>query len=72
MDQLWLWVGFNVFVLAMLAVDLFIFHKEAHEVHAREAATWSVWSGSRWRCCSAPGSTRFLGRDAGFGSSRRI
>jgi len=44
MDQLWLWVGFNVFVLAMLAVDLFIFHKDAHEVSLREAAAWStVW-----------------------------
>ena len=26
----------------MLAVDLFVFHREAHEVRAREAATWSV------------------------------
>jgi tellurite resistance protein TerC len=42
MDQLWLWVGFNAFVLAMLAVDLFVFHKEAHEVRATEAAAWSV------------------------------
>ena len=44
MDQLWVWVGFNLFVLAMLAVDLFVFHKEAHEVSLREAAAWSaVW-----------------------------
>ena len=42
MDQLWLWIGFNTFVLAMLAVDLFVFHKEAHEVRLREAAAWSV------------------------------
>jgi tellurite resistance protein TerC len=42
MDQLWLWVGFNAFVVAMLAVDLLIFHKDAHEVPAREALTWSV------------------------------
>ena len=40
--RLWLWVGFNGFVLAMLAVDLFVFHKEAHEVPSAEAATWSV------------------------------
>ena len=38
MDQLWLWIGFNAFVLAMLAVDLFVFHKEAHEVRPAEAA----------------------------------
>lgn len=44
MDQTWLWVGFNVFVLAMLAVDLLVFHREAHEVRVREAAAWSaVW-----------------------------
>lgn len=44
MDQLWVWIGFNVFVLAMLAVDLFVFHRDAHEVRTREAAAWSaVW-----------------------------
>ena len=42
MDQIWLWVGFNVFVLMMLALDLGVFHKEAHEVSMREAAGWSV------------------------------
>src|SRR5688572_8658398 len=42
MEQVWVWIGFNVFVLAMLAVDLFVFHKDAHEVRVREAATWSV------------------------------
>lgn len=42
MDQVWLWVGFNVFVLAMLAVDLFVFHREAHAVRTVEALAWSV------------------------------
>jgi tellurite resistance protein TerC len=42
MDQIWLWVGFNVFVLLMLAVDLGIFHRKAHEVSVKEAAGWSV------------------------------
>ena len=42
MDQWWLWIGFNVFVLAMLALDLLVFHKEAHEVRPAEAAGWSV------------------------------
>jgi tellurite resistance protein TerC len=42
--SLWFWVGFNVFVLAMLALDLGVFHRHAHEVRFREAATWSaVW-----------------------------
>ncbi len=44
MDSIWLWVGFNLFVLAMLAVDLGVFHRRAHEVSLREAAAWSaVW-----------------------------
>ena len=37
-----LWIGFNVFVLAMLAVDLFVFHRDSHEVTMKEAAGWSV------------------------------
>ena len=42
----WVWIGFNLFVLAMLAVDLGIFHREAHVVSVREALTWSVvWIG---------------------------
>ncbi len=39
-----LWIAFNLFVLAMLAIDLGVFNREAHEVSLREAATWSaVW-----------------------------
>lgn len=44
MDQLWLWAGFNAFVLAMLALDLGVFHRDAHAVSLREAAAGSgVW-----------------------------
>lgn len=38
----WLWVGFNVFVLALLALDLGVFHRNAHAVSVREATVWSV------------------------------
>jgi tellurite resistance protein TerC len=39
-----LWIGFTVFVLALLALDLGVFHRKAHEVHVREALTWTaVW-----------------------------
>lgn len=39
-----LWIGFILFVVAMLAIDLGVFHKKAHEVSLKEAATWStVW-----------------------------
>ncbi len=39
---IWLWIGFNVFVLAMLACDLGVFHRKAHTVSIKEAAIWSV------------------------------
>jgi tellurite resistance protein TerC len=39
-----LWAGFIAFILAMLAIDLGVFHKKAHEVSLKEAGTWSaVW-----------------------------
>jgi tellurite resistance protein TerC len=41
-DSLWLWVGFIAFVLGMLALDLGVFHRRAHEVSIREATIWSV------------------------------
>ncbi len=45
-DAGWLWVGFTVFVLVMLALDLGVFHRHAHEVRFREALLWSgVWAG---------------------------
>jgi len=39
-----LWVGFNLFVLLAIAVDLGVFHRRAHKISIREAAVWSaVW-----------------------------
>ena len=44
MDQLWLWIGFNLFVLALLALDLGVFHRHAHVVSVKEAGIWSgIW-----------------------------
>jgi len=43
---IWLWVGFNLFVLAMLALDLGVFHRKSHAVSVKEGAVWSVvWIG---------------------------
>ena len=65
MDSVWLWVVFNGFVLGMLAVDLFVFHREAHEVRSREAAVWSaVWVALA--LLFGAGVYRFMGRDAGL------
>ncbi|HKM83208.1 MAG TPA: TerC family protein [Candidatus Acidoferrum sp.] len=41
-----LWLGFNLFVLIAIALDLGVFHHKAHKVGIREAALWSiVWVG---------------------------
>ena len=40
------WILFNVFVLAMLALDLGVFNRRAHSVGFREALGWSgMWVG---------------------------
>jgi tellurite resistance protein TerC len=39
-----LWIGFTAFILAMLALDLGVFHRKSHAVKMREALVWSaVW-----------------------------
>src|SRR5688572_19574139 len=39
-----IWVGFVAFVLGMLAIDLFLFQRESHEVSTREGAIWvGIW-----------------------------
>jgi tellurite resistance protein TerC len=42
--DLWIWISFIAGILAMLAIDLFVFHRDAHEVSLREAGMWSaIW-----------------------------
>ncbi|MEP6619495.1 MAG: TerC family protein [bacterium] len=42
--NIWFWVGFVAFVLAMLSIDLGVFNRTPHVVRAREALTWTaVW-----------------------------
>ena len=39
-----MWGVFGVVVVTALALDLFVFHREAHEVRFREAAVWvAIW-----------------------------
>jgi len=41
---MWPWVFFNLAVLALLALDLGVFHRKVHVVSVREALGWSaVW-----------------------------
>jgi tellurite resistance protein TerC len=40
------WFGFGAFVLAMLALDLGLFHRKSREMGVREALVWSgIWVG---------------------------
>jgi tellurite resistance protein TerC len=40
----WFWIAFIAFVLAMLALDLGVFHRNPHEVRPKEAGIWvAVW-----------------------------
>lgn len=65
MDQIWLWIGFNAFVLAMLALDLGVFHRDAHEVSVKEAGAWSaVWVALA--LLFNFGLYRFMGAEAGL------
>lgn len=41
---IWLWSGFGILIVSMLALDLGIFNRKAHEPTFKEAAIWSaVW-----------------------------
>lgn len=43
-DYWWFYTGFIVFVLIVLALDLGVFHKKAHEVSFKEASIWTtIW-----------------------------
>ena len=65
-----LWGGFILFVLAMLALDLGVFHRKAHVVKFKEAAVWSaIWVslalvfgvGVWWKFGAQPGMEFFTG-----------
>lgn len=41
---LWAWGAFMLFIVAMLALDLGVFHRQSHEIKLKEALTWcAVW-----------------------------
>jgi tellurite resistance protein TerC len=40
----WLWIGFSLFIVTMLSLDLGLFNRKAHTIKYREAWIWSgVW-----------------------------
>jgi tellurite resistance protein TerC len=43
-DYWWFYLAFTLFVLALLALDLGVFHRKAHEVSLKESSLWTtVW-----------------------------
>ena len=41
-DYWWFYAAFTLFVLAMLALDLGVFHRKSHTVSFKEAVVWSI------------------------------
>jgi len=59
------WIGFLALVGGMLALDLGVFHRDAHEVTRKEALTWSaVWISLA--LVFNAGVFAFMGRQAGI------
>jgi tellurite resistance protein TerC len=62
---IWGWVGFNVVVLAILALDLGVLHRRSSTVSVKEAATWStVWIALS--LCFAFAIYRTMGKESGL------
>ena len=38
----WFYLAFTLFVFVLLAIDLGIFHRDAHEVSFKESLIWSI------------------------------
>ncbi|MFN2454353.1 MAG: hypothetical protein ABR577_09045 [Pyrinomonadaceae bacterium] len=42
--SIWEWVGFGIFILIMLSIDLGLFNRKSHAIGYKEAGIWSsVW-----------------------------
>src|SRR3954470_15144400 len=65
MNSAWGWIGFNVAVLAILALDLGVLHRRSEKVSLKEAAAWSaVWVALS--LCFAFAIYRTMGNEAGL------
>lgn len=65
MDSLWLWLGFNLFVLALLAFDLGVLHRKERTISVREA----IWLSAGYVALAAvfaAGVFHFRGAQAGY------
>lgn len=65
MNSLWGWVGFNVVVLAILALDLGVLHRKNERVGLKEAGIWSaIWV--TLSLCFAFAVYKTMGRQSGL------
>lgn len=65
MNSIYGWVGFNVVVLAILALDLGVLHRRSEKVTLKQAAIWSaVWVGLS--LCFALAVYLTMGRQSGL------
>jgi tellurite resistance protein TerC len=65
MDAVWLWIGFNAFVLALLALDLGVLHRKERAISVREA----IWLSAGYVALAAvfaAGVLHFRGEQAGY------
>ena len=65
MNQLWMWLGFNLFVLLLLALDLGVLHRKSDTVGIREALLLSLGY-FVLAILFGLGVFHFLGADAGY------
>jgi tellurite resistance protein TerC len=64
-NSLWGWAGFNLTVLAILALDLGVLHRRSEKVSLREASVWSaVWVALS--LCFAFAIYRTMGKESGL------
>lgn len=65
MSTLWLWVGFNLFVLVLLALDLGVLHRKQREIGIKEAL-WLSLGYFLLAMVFAAGVFHFLGAPKGY------
>lgn len=65
MNMLWAWIGFNIFVLALLAFDLGVLHRKSKEISVKEAL-WLSLVYVVLAMIFAAGVFHFMGNQAGY------
>jgi tellurite resistance protein TerC len=65
MDTIWLWIGFNLFVILLLALDLGVLHRGDRVIAVREAL-WLSLGYVILALIFAAGVFNFMGREAGY------